>query len=67
MIFILYFKRNGAQRGCNIKSDAVRSNIQSTAAMESTVLWDVMPCSLVDLNKRFGRKLCPIFKVDKFL
>jgi hypothetical protein len=30
--------------------------------MEFTVFWDVMPCSLIELNRHFGGTHCPHFR-----
>jgi hypothetical protein len=42
------------------KSDIIRCSVLTATNMKMTVFWDVAPCSLVEINRRFGDAYCHI-------
>jgi hypothetical protein len=40
----------------------VRFKVLTVVNMKMTVLWDIAPCSLVGVDRRFRRAYCPIIR-----
>jgi hypothetical protein len=36
----------------------VKFQVLTVASLEMTVFWDVAPCSLIEIDRRFGRAYC---------
>jgi hypothetical protein len=46
---------------CYVGSEVLTAVVMST----NTIFWDITPCNLLKLSRRFGRTYASIFRVEK--
>jgi hypothetical protein len=49
-------------RGCGLNCEWIR--IEYNGRVKSTILWDVLPCSLLKVNQCLGGHITSIFMVE---